>query len=77
MSLTQLQAHLIAVLTFAVGQVVAFVPSLAQNQADLISGGTTVIAAVIAVVSVAHRWLDGKPSPAPAPAPAAPAAPSA
>lgn len=65
--LTITQASLVSALTFIVGQLVAFVPSLGTDKQDLISAGTAVIAAVFLIANAIHSIADGKPTPAPAP----------
>lgn len=54
-SLSTLQASITSVFIFIVGQVVAYVPSFGTEQAHAISIGTTVIAAIFALV---HAGLE-------------------
>jgi hypothetical protein len=54
------QAGLISLLVTVVGQVVAFVPSIASDQEILISAGSTVIAAVFMVVNSIHALAGSK-----------------
>lgn len=57
------QASLLALFTTIVGQLVAFVPSLASKEQILISAGSTAIAAVFLVANAVHA-LAGSKSPA-------------
>jgi hypothetical protein len=56
-------AGLTALLVTVVGQVIAFVPSLASDQQILISAGSTAIAAVFLVANAVHA-LAGSKAPA-------------
>jgi hypothetical protein len=48
------QAALVAALTFIVGQLVAFVPSLGPDKQNLISAGSTLIAVVFMIANAIH-----------------------
>lgn len=67
-SLKITQTDLIAALTWVVGQVVAFVPSLGTDKQDLISAGSTIIVAVFLVAKAIHAIADSK-TPVAVPAP--------
>lgn len=56
----QIYTQAVAVLTFIVGQLVAFVPSIAPAQEKLISGGSTVIAAGLAIGGAIHHLASSK-----------------
>lgn len=58
--LTITQAGLVSALTFVVGQLVAFVPSLGTDKQNLISAGSAVIAAVFLVANAVHHLADSK-----------------
>jgi hypothetical protein len=52
------QASVTSAFAFIVGQVIAFVPSFAQDQQVLISAGTAVISAVFLVANSIHKLAD-------------------
>lgn len=54
------QGEILAALTFVVGQVVAFVPSIASDQEILISAGSSVVAAVLAIAHAIRYAADSK-----------------
>lgn len=56
----QIYTQAVAVLTFLVGQLVAFVPTMAPAQEKLISGGSTVIAAGLAIGGAIHHLATSK-----------------
>ena len=63
------QAGLVSALTFVVGQLAAFVPSISAAQQVLVSAGTAVIAAVFLIANAIHALASSKHPPVyPAPA---------
>lgn len=53
-------AALISALTFVVGQLAAFVPTIAQDQQILISAGSAVISAVFLIANAIHALASAK-----------------